>query len=341
MKPGRVLSPEACRQLEHGYYFFEDTADGDFLNFDNFRAVAFDEEFQQLKLSIQEQGVKVPIQVAYDSHGNRFKVLAGERRSRAVAQLRDEGDSAVALPVLVHVGDQRVADFDLDTTVTAVVSNLHSQELTQVDKMRCYLALHQKGMTKKQIAFCCGKDRKTVERCLQLAEFDHDALAFIEEKEKSGLLKSRNVEIIGQKLKKSLDDALLAEAKAALPEAEQQDKRLIKQKAKEVALPEEKEKEIRDAAYKVLQEEVKRRQEVKKPKSDATKELMKRKREDARRIDIQELQSALRKDAFSDEQIQRIVAIVDDLHNAGRGETATAIVSQDFDAMQVGQEAMH
>jgi ParB/RepB/Spo0J family partition protein len=202
MTQGKILALNTCEDLQAGYYYFEDILSMDILEFNNYRKVTFDADFQALKDSINDHGIKVPVQISYDTTKKKFLVLAGERRIRAVEQLKMEApDKITTLPTLVLVCDQRADVTDLDLTVTSVVSNLMSKGLSQVDKMRCYKKLADKGMTKKEISRCCGKDRKTVERSLQLAQFDDEALTFIESSEKSGLLKARNVEIIGQKLK--------------------------------------------------------------------------------------------------------------------------------------------
>ncbi len=329
MKQGRILAEKTCHDLEPGFYFFEDVLSVDILNFDNYRVVFFDEDFAALKESVGAQGVKVPIQIAFDTHSRQLTVLSGERRARAVSELRAAGVENVHLPCLVRVGDRRMADIDLDNTITAIVSNLHSQELTQVDKMRCYQTLFEKGMSKIEIARCVGKDRKTIERGLQLREFDDEVLDFISEKEKLGLLKSRNVEIIGQKLRKSLDDAKLEVLRAELPESERDDPTIWKTKIKQVELPKDQEEAIRGAAYQVLQEEVKRRESAKQPRSDEDRIEQRTRRADVRRVELSKLSHALEVE-FDAEQIRKILAIIDELDQSLRKPSSTSIVMKDF-----------
>ena len=324
----RILSSKVCSTLETGYQFFEDTYEIKDLTFDNYRPMVFDESFEALKDSIKAHGVRVPVQAVYNNVKKAIIIISGERRARAVEQLRNEGHEPLPkLPVLLFSG-QTSPEQELDSLVTSVVSNLMAKELSQVEKMRCYKMLQDKGMTKKEIARCCGKDRKTVERSLFLSEFDENTLSFIEANENEGLLKARHVEIVGQKLKKSLDGAEKEEIDAnGLPKeknnSEGQERRFI---------PAEKEAEIRDAAFNVLEEEVRRRQELKRPKTPEEKHLAKELRESMRKVNVDHLKTALFEE-FDEGVVTRVIEILDQVANIHRDLTPTQVVTSDFATM--------
>ena len=329
MTQAKILTEKACEQLERGYYFFEDVMDTDILEFPSIREVSYDEEFKNLQESIHHYGIQTPIQLSYDSSLKKLKILAGARRVRAIERIRlASEDKQVYLPALLLVSDQKSQTAQLDESVSLVVSNLMAKSLSQIEKMRCYKTLLDKGMTKKEIARCCGKDRKTVERSLQLSQFDDKALEFIEENEKAGNLKARNVEIIGQNLKNALK-----EAKKKIVE-ENKDKGSATEgelagKLEEVELPKEQEESIRDSAFSVLQQEVRRREASRQPKSEAEKIALKEKRENKRVIDLRGLENALKAE-FDGGQITRIIAIIDHLSQIDKEPSATEQVASGF-----------
>lgn len=326
MSEEKTLHLAACGRLADGYHFFDNLAATSELHFQNYRKVVFDSDFIALKESIADHGIRVPVQVSYQPSKGVLRVLSGERRVRAVEQIRLESpDLEVRIPILLRVCEDS-PEKELDLTVTSVVANLMAKDLTQVDKMRCYKALLATGMSKKEIARCCGKDRKTVERSLELAQFDEEALGFIEEHEKSGLLKARNVEIIGQKLR----NALIEAKKDSLPDdVEELSSKEIKEKIQEMPLPEAKEYEIRNSAFRVLQEEVRRREEAKLPKSEAEKIAVRELRENRRLIDIREVRLALEM-SFDEEEIGRVLAVLNRLNLEAKGPTSTEQVQEDF-----------
>lgn len=330
----RILVRKSCAGLEPGFHFFQDLMETDELVFTGLRRVdETSEDFSHLKESIRLHGVRVPVQLSYDQDQGILRVLAGERRIRAVRAIRlEQAEAPVLLPALVSTGQGRAVDTSLADTITVVVSNLLQPELSQVEKMRCYRLLHEKGLNKKAIALACGKDRKTIERSLQLAEFDEDVLAFIEEHERHGLLKARHVEVIGQKLRQSLTklDQEQAERLAATTADSPEQERLCSDL-------EGKRREVRDAAFHVLQEEVRRRREAKQPRSDMEKLAARERRENTRRVDMRALRSAL-EEGFSEDEVERILGIIDELDQS-RDPGATQTITADFARVGIGGEA--
>lgn len=118
----------------------------------------FDEEgLQELARSIKESGVLQPILVS--RAGERFRILAGERRVRAA-----RAAGLVRVPVLVREGMG-----DRDHLLVALIENLQRRDLTALEEAEAYRHLKDEfGMTQEEIAARVGKDRATVANALRL-----------------------------------------------------------------------------------------------------------------------------------------------------------------------------
>ncbi len=131
----------------------------------------FDEEgIEELARSIKETGILQPVLVTRD--GDRFRILAGERRVRAA---RIAGLSRV--PVLVKDGLE-----DRDHLVVALVENLQRRDLTAMEEAESYWHLKEKfGMTQDEIAERVGKDRTTVSNAIRLLKLPAEVRAQVED----------------------------------------------------------------------------------------------------------------------------------------------------------------
>ena len=90
--------------------------------------------------------------------GDRFEIVAGERRWRA-AQI------AGLLKLPVHVSD--VSDENL--LRTALIENIQREDLNPIEEALAYKRLgEESGLTQEQIAVAVGKDRATVANHLRL-----------------------------------------------------------------------------------------------------------------------------------------------------------------------------
>ena len=124
-------------------------------------------EIASLADSLRQHGMIQPILVR--AIGERFQLIAGERRLRASieAQLHE-------IPARVmDLDDQRV--FEL-----AMVENLQREDLNAVDKataFREYLARY--GGTQEELAGRLGLDRSTVSNLIRLLELPDDVLAAV------------------------------------------------------------------------------------------------------------------------------------------------------------------
>ena len=123
----------------------------------------FDEaRLQELAESISVTGLVQPIVVR--RKGDRFEIVAGERRWRA-AQI------AGLLRLPVHVSD--VSDEKL--LQTALIENIQREDLNPIEEAMAYKRLGDEGtLTQEQIAAAVGKDRATVANHLRLLRLpDH------------------------------------------------------------------------------------------------------------------------------------------------------------------------
>jgi ParB family transcriptional regulator, chromosome partitioning protein len=117
----------------------------------------FDEaRLQELAESISSTGLVQPIVVR--RKGERFEIVAGERRWRA-AQI------AGLLKVPVHISDVN----DENLLKTALIENIQREDLNPIEEALAYKRLgDESGLTQEQIAAAVGKDRATVANHLRL-----------------------------------------------------------------------------------------------------------------------------------------------------------------------------
>ncbi len=118
-----------------------------------------EEKVRELASSIRENGLLQPVVVRpAPAASDRWELVAGERRLRAVARL-GWGD----LPAIVR-------DVDDETMlVLALVENLQRQNLDALDEAQGYKVLVEKfGRTQEDVALAVGKSRAAVANTLRL-----------------------------------------------------------------------------------------------------------------------------------------------------------------------------
>jgi ParB family chromosome partitioning protein len=126
-----------------------------------------------LAASIREHGIVQPIVVV--ARGDRFEIVAGERRWRA-ARLA----GLARVPVVVR---QKKADKDL--LEVALVENLQREDLNPLEAAEAYARLREEfHLTQEKIAEQVGKDRATVANALRLLKLP----ASVREKVRDGSL---------------------------------------------------------------------------------------------------------------------------------------------------------
>lgn len=136
------------------------------------RRLFTEEELAELAASIRENGLLQPLVVRpAEGSPNRFELVAGERRFRALAAL--EWTDA---PVVVREAD------DETLLVLALVENLQREALNPLEEAEGYEALgEQFGMKQRDIAKAVGKDRSTVANLLRLLNLPPSIRTMVEE----------------------------------------------------------------------------------------------------------------------------------------------------------------
>jgi ParB family chromosome partitioning protein len=110
-----------------------------------------------LAQSIREQGIVQPIVVV--RRGDRFEIVAGERRWRAARLAGLE-----RVPVSVR---DRASDRDL--LEAALVENVQREDLNVLEAAEAYARLREEfGLTQEKIADRVGKDRATIANILRI-----------------------------------------------------------------------------------------------------------------------------------------------------------------------------
>lgn len=129
------------------------------------RVMVDDVRLQELAASIRSNGVIQPIVVR--RHGDRFQIIAGERRWRAA---RLAGLHRV--PVIVK---EVAAGHEHSLLEMALVENLQREDLNPIDEALAYRRLSDEfHMTQDGIASAVGKDRATVANTVRLLKLPQE-----------------------------------------------------------------------------------------------------------------------------------------------------------------------
>ncbi len=120
------------------------------------RQVMDPQRLAELVASIRESGIIQPILVR--PHGERFQIIAGERRWRAA---REAGLAEV--PVTVReVPDDKLLEL-------ALVENIQRHELLPLEEAQAYQKLlDDLGLTQDEVAKRVGRDRSTIANAIRL-----------------------------------------------------------------------------------------------------------------------------------------------------------------------------
>jgi len=130
------------------------------------------QDLGQLEASVREHGVLQPIVVR--RHGDRYQIIAGERRFRAARAV-----GLAEVPVVVRdVPDDQMLEL-------ALVENLQREDLDPIEKaesFRAYLA--STGRTQAEASGRLGLDRSTIANMIRLLELPAEVQAMV----RSGLV---------------------------------------------------------------------------------------------------------------------------------------------------------
>lgn len=123
----------------------------------------------ELAASIRARGVIQPI-IVRPLEGNRYQLIAGERRWRAAqrAQLH-------SIPAIVRdLGEREVLAISL-------IENLQREDLNPIEEARAYRQLSaQEGMTQAEIAVLVDKSRSHIANLQRLLDLPEDVLELVE-----------------------------------------------------------------------------------------------------------------------------------------------------------------
>jgi ParB family chromosome partitioning protein len=119
----------------------------------------FDEEkLNHLAESIRERGIIQPLLVS-SGNGNRYRLIAGERRLRA-ARLVGEDE----VPVVIMETDS-----DDESLELALIENIQRQDLNAIEEATAYARLIEEfNLTQEEVARKVGRKRSTVTNVLRL-----------------------------------------------------------------------------------------------------------------------------------------------------------------------------
>jgi len=128
-----------------------------------------DETIAQLAESIREQGVIQPLIVV--ENGNRYRIIAGERRYRA--------SRMVGLDTIPCI----VKDIDIMTQMEiSLIENLQREDLNAIEAAQGIKALMQQcGYTQEKVSARLGKSRPAVANLLRLLSLPDEVTAMVKD----------------------------------------------------------------------------------------------------------------------------------------------------------------
>lgn len=133
------------------------------------RQVFADAKLEELSQSIRTHGFVQPLIVR--KHGDRYQIVAGERRWRAAQRL-----GLLRVPALVReVSNEKLLEVSL-------IENIQRENLNPIEEARAYHRLaHEFGLTQEAVAQRTGKERSTVANFLRLLKLPKDIQEMIQE----------------------------------------------------------------------------------------------------------------------------------------------------------------
>jgi ParB family chromosome partitioning protein len=129
------------------------------------------ESLEDLAASIKAQGLVQPIVVRAVS-GNRYEIIAGERRWRA-AQMAGLHE----VPAVIREADDRA------TIAMALIENIQRENLNPLEEARALDRLMREfELTQQQVAEAIGRSRSAVANLLRLNDLNEDVKTLVEER---------------------------------------------------------------------------------------------------------------------------------------------------------------
>lgn len=160
---GREERPESARLPDHQHRVLDIPITKLDRNPEQPRVEFSESDLAELAASIRSHGVLQPLLVTRD--GERFTVVAGERRLRAA-----ERAGLTAVPCLVH--EVVTAKERLEISL---IENVQRSDLNPVEQALAYRRLHEEfGLSHDEIARVVGKERPTISNTLRLLDLPED-----------------------------------------------------------------------------------------------------------------------------------------------------------------------
>lgn len=130
-----------------------------------------DTEIALLARSIEKHGVLEPIKVRL-VHGNRYRIVAGERRYRA-SVLADND----TIPALIAHGDE---DTDENEQWTMLIENVARKDLTMYEKAAAFQRRKDAGHSNKEICDSVGMAESSLRKYLSILNYPVEVLNLAE-----------------------------------------------------------------------------------------------------------------------------------------------------------------
>lgn len=137
------------------------------------RSIFKQDKLEELAQSIQHNGIIQPLVVR--RNGERFQLIAGERRWRAAQKA-----GLHKVPCIVKdVSDENVLELSL-------IENIQREELNPIEEANAYKKLLEKqNLTQEEIAKRVGKDRTSITNSLRLLKLPIEIQKMVEDEELS------------------------------------------------------------------------------------------------------------------------------------------------------------
>lgn len=131
----------------------------------NPRTVFDDARIEGLAASIKADGLLQNLVVVPGKGRNRYRIISGERRYRALSLLAERGDIDADAPVAVEIREGLSKD---DILRLATVENLQREDLPPLDQAAALASLIRKGTTLDDLVSRTGLSANTIRRRLAL-----------------------------------------------------------------------------------------------------------------------------------------------------------------------------
>lgn len=128
------------------------------------------EALEELRRSIEVNGLRNPIHVKPDSATGGFLIVAGERRWRCMRELGAAGIRAFVMPA------------DTDALVFGLVDNLNRENLNPMEEAWGYAKLIERGLTQADVARRMGRSQGHVSNILLLTQLPEEVQEAVAEK---------------------------------------------------------------------------------------------------------------------------------------------------------------